>query len=225
MTDIQTHIDLGVFGNFPGLAGSVEQGSEAWRQARIGRATASRVADIVATNAKGYAASRANYCAELVLERMSGVPAERFKNAAMVWGTETEPQARDAYAFMAGVTVEQVGFIQHPTIELAGASPDGIIGDDGLVEIKCGNTATHIELLRFHKISDRHITQMQFQMATTGRQWCDYVSFDPRMEPKYQLWFKRVPRNDMVIDRLNKEVVLFLSEVDAAIADLRKQYG
>lgn len=204
----------------------VEQGSEAWIQQRLGKATASRIADIIATTKSGYSTSRANYAAELITERLTDTPASDYKNAAMQWGTENEPLARRAYEFFRERTVEQVGFIDHPTIEMSGASPDGLIGADGLVEIKCPyKTAIHINTLLSEKIPSEYITQMQWQMCVTGRQWCDFVSFDPRMPDTMKLFTKREPRDNMVIDRLEKEVKLFLKEVDETIRKLQNAYG
>jgi len=145
----------------------LEQGTPEWHAARCGRITASRIADLMAKGRSGSpSASRANYMAELIVERLTGLPAKSFTNAAMQWGTETEPEARSVYAFHTGAVVVQVGFIPHPLMpDDAGCSPDGLIGDDGLVEIKCPNTATHIEILKTGKIPQKYIYQMQWQMA------------------------------------------------------------
>ena len=153
------------------------QGSEEWLRARVGKVTASRVHDIVATTKSGgFTAGRKNYLAELVTERLTGEPAPKYQNGAMAYGIETEPEARAAYAFQADVDIEEVGFVEHPTIANAGCSPDGLVGGDGLIEIKCPNTATHLEILLTGKIDVEYIDQMQFQMACTGRKWCDFVS-------------------------------------------------
>ena len=124
----------------------MEQRSAEWHAARLGKVTASKVADVVARTRTGYAASRANYMAQLVCERLTGKPTEGFSNAAMEWGVEQEAAARDAYSARVGELVTEVGFIDHPTIKMAGASPDGIVGA-GIVEIKAPSTATHIEYL------------------------------------------------------------------------------
>jgi putative phage-type endonuclease len=198
------------------------QGSPAWFAARLGKVTASRVADLTATTKTGWGASRKNYAAELVAERLTGVSAIGFSNAAMQWGTETEPQARDAYGFFHDADVSQVGFVPHPVIQMAGASPDGLVGEDGMVEIKCPNTSTHIDTLLGAEIPSKYFTQMQFQMACTGRQWCDFVSFDPRMPENLRLFTKRVPRDPDVIDALESAVRVFLAEIDATVAALGK---
>lgn len=201
------------------------QGSEEWHKARLGKVTASRVADVTAKTKTGWGASRANYMAELLAERLTGVPAEQYQNAAMKWGTDTEAEARAAYAFMRDAEVLTVGFIDHPKIAMTGASPDGLIGDDGLVELKCPNTATHIDTLLGDAIPTKYITQMQWQMACTGRQWCDWVSYDPRLPGSMQLFVHRVPRNDETIADLETLISDFLAELDAKVAALNERYA
>ena len=196
------------------------QGSTEWFYQRMGKVTASRVADVIAKTKTGYSTSRDNYMAQLVCERMTGKPAESFSNSAMQWGTDTEPFARAAYEATQGVMVEEVGFVRHPTIEWAGASPDGLVGDDGCVEIKCPNTLTMIETLLSQKVPGKYITQMQFQMACTGRKWCDYVSFDPRMPAKAQMFVRRVDRDDEYIAEIEAEIVKFLAEVESQVQKL-----
>lgn len=201
--------------------GGAPQGTEEWRQARAGSVGASSIADLTASlKGGGYGASRANLMARIIAERMTGVPAEGFTNAAMQHGTECEPQARSAYAFMADVDVVEVGIIRHPTIEGTHASPDGLVGADGLVEIKCPQTATHIDTLLSGKVADKYVQQMQWQMACTGRQWCDFVSFDPRMPGDLQLFVKRIERDAARIAELEDAVRLFLMETQAKITKL-----
>lgn len=200
----------------------MDQKSEEWFAARLGKVTASRVADVIAKTKTGYSASRENYMAQLVVERMTNTQAESYNNAAMQWGTDQEPFARAAYEIKQGVMVEETGLVDHPTIEMAGASPDGLVGDDGLVEIKCPNTATHIDTLLTQTVPAKYNTQMQFQMACTGRQWCDFVSFDPRMPAKAQLFVKRVPRDDQFIKEIEAEIKKFLVEVSAKVDQLNK---
>ena len=200
----------------------MEQRTKEWFAARCGKVTASRVADIIAKTKTGYSASRENYLAQLVCERMTGKPAESYSNAAMQWGTDQEPFARAAYEAAKDVLVEEMGFAVHPTIEGAGASPDGLVGEFGLVEIKCPNTATHIQTLLDQKIPEKYITQMQWQMACTKRNWCDFVSFDPRMEEGLQLFIKRVEYHPMYVAELEKEVIYFLMEVEDKINKLNK---
>jgi putative phage-type endonuclease len=200
----------------------IEQRSDEWFAARIGKVTASRVADVIAKTKTGYSATRDNYMAQLVCERLTGEKGESFTNAAMQHGTDTEPLARAAYEAHADVLVDEVGFVPHPSIIMAGASPDGLVGDDGLLEIKCPNTATHIETLLFQNVPSKYNTQMQFQLACTGRSWCDFVSFDNRLPQELQLFVKRVPRDDLFIKQAEAEIVRFLNELDIKIAQLMK---
>ena len=199
-----------------------EQRTEEWFSQRLGKVTASRVADVMAKTKTGYSASRENYMAQLVVERLTQTKAESFTNAAMQWGTDQEPFARAAYEAAQGVMVEEVGFMSHPDIEMAGASPDGLVGDDGMVEIKCPNTAGMIEALLTQKVPAKYFAQMQMQIACAGRQWCDYVVFDPRMPVKAQLFVKRVPRDDVFIKEMETEIVKFLSEVNAQVQQLNQ---
>ena len=196
------------------------QGSSEWLAARCGMVTASRVADVIAKTKVGWGASRGNYMAELIAERLTGQPAQSYTNAAMQWGTETEPQARAAYEFFRDATVVQVGLVPHPTIPMTAASPDGLVGDDGLVEIKCPNTATHIDTLLGQSVPGKYGTQMQWQMACTCRQWCDFVSFDPRMPAHLSLFVKRVFRDDKAIAELESAVTEFLAELDGKVKEL-----
>jgi putative phage-type endonuclease len=196
------------------------QGSEAWRRERIGKVTASRVADLMAKTKSGWGASRKNYMAELIAERLTGVPAESYMSTAMQHGVDAESQARAAYEFFCDVQVERVGFIEHPLLKMSGASPDGFVLGDGLVELKCPNTATHIETILTREIPSKYITQMQFQMACTGRAWCDFVSFDPRMPEHLRLFTKRVLADVPYITDLEREVRAFLAEVDTTLKAL-----
>jgi putative phage-type endonuclease len=200
----------------------VIQGSPEWFAARCGKVTASRVADIIAKTKTGPSASRENYLAQLVCERMTGKPAESYSNAAMLHGVEQEPFARAAYESAKDILVQEVGFVVHPSIEDAGASPDGLVGLFGLVEIKCPNTATHIQTLLDQKVPEKYNTQMQWQMACTQRQWCDFVSFDPRMAEGLQIFIKRVEFDPIYVAQLEKEVINFLMDVEEKIQKLNK---
>ena len=201
----------------------VEQGTPEWFAARLGNVTASRVADVIAKTKSGYSASRENYMAQLICERMTGTVAESYTNAAMQWGSETEPLARAAYESIADVLVDEVGYVQHPRIERAGASPDGLIGLFGLLEIKCPNTATHIDTLISEQVPTKYITQMQWQMVCTGRAWCDFVSFDPRLPNGLQVFVKRVEFDTEYAATLEIEVVKFLAELDTKISKLNER--
>jgi len=190
----------------------MEQRTEEWFAARLGKVTASRVADVLAKIKSGESASRKNYKMELVVQRLTNKAGESFTNAAMEWGTEQEPFARMAYEAHTGTFVKEEGFVDHPTIEGFGCSPDGIVGE-GLIEIKCPNTANHIETVLENKAPSKYIPQMQCQMAVTGAKWCDFVSFDPRVPEDLQLLVVRVDRDQEYIDLMEVEVKQFLSEV------------
>ena len=198
----------------------VEQRSDAWFSARLGKVTASRVADVIAKTKSGYSASRDNYMAQLICERLTGQQGESFTNAAMTWGTETEPLARSAFEAYADVMVEEVGFVPHPSIEMSGASPDGLVGLFGMLEIKCPNTATHIDTLLSQTVPGKYITQMQWQMRCCERQWCEFVSFDPRLPQDLQLFVKRVEFDPEYVAMLEKEVIQFLAELDDKVNKL-----
>ena len=201
-----------------------EQNSAEWLAARCGSLGASSIADMVAKTRIGWGASRFNLAAKLVCERLTGTPQESYTNAAMQWGHDTEPQARAMYEFMRDVAVQQVGLVLHPSISKSHASPDGLVGDDGLIEIKCPNTATHIETLLSEDIEGKYVKQMQWQMACCGRAWCDFVSFDPRLPAEMQMFVQRVRRDDEFIAELEREARLFLAEIDKTIATLSDKY-
>jgi putative phage-type endonuclease len=198
----------------------MEQRTEEWFKARLGKVTASRVADVIAKTKSGYSASRDNYMAQLICERLTGQQGESYTNSAMQHGVDTEPLARSAYEALHGLLVEEVGFVQHPTIEMAGASPDGLVGLFGMLEIKCPNTATHIDTLINSAVPAKYITQMQWQMRCCDRQWCDFVSFDPRLPLDLQLFIKRVEFDSEYVTMLEKEVNQFLDELVEKIKKL-----
>ena len=197
------------------------QGSPEWLQARAGKVTASRINDVMAKIKSGEAASRKDYKAQIVAEILTGTPQENgFKSAEMQWGNDQEPFARAAYEIATGAMVDQVGLVLHPTIERGAASPDGLVGPDGLVEIKCPKTATHLQYLVDGKVPTHYQPQMLWQMACTGRDWCDFVSFDPRLPDHLQLFIRRFNRDQKRIDEIESEVRAFLAEVDAILAAL-----
>ena len=202
----------------------VIQGSDEWRKIRCGRLTASRISDALAKTKSGWGASRANLMADLICERLTGLPVESYTNAAMAWGSATEPAARDAYQFYADTEVVQVGFVEHPTIGMSGASPDGHVSDHGAVEIKCPQSATHIETLLGQSVPQKYIMQIQWQLSCSGRAWCDFVSFDPRLPPSMQLFVRRIVRDGAMIAELEKEARIFLAELDAKLAQLTSLY-
>ena len=184
-----------------------------WLAARAGRLTASRLPLAIARTKSGWGASRANLMAELLVERITGQPVPSYESAAMAWGTENEPFARAAYEFYRDVTVDLVGFIEHPRIAMAGCSPDGVVGADGLVEFKCPNSATHIETLLSKRFDGRYLTQCQWQLATTGCKWVDLTSFDPRMPEHLRLFVLRIERDDDYIAELESLAEDFLREL------------
>lgn len=199
---------------------TVIQGSEAWFQQRLGKVTASRLVDVLAKIKTGEAAARANYRAELVAERLTGKSAEGFTSPSMKWGTEAEPLARAAYEAETGFLVVETGMVPHPRIPMAGASPDGLVGADGLLEIKCPETKAHIATILSGAVPSQYVPQMQWQMACTDRQWVDFVSFDPRMPADMQLYIKRVPRSPELIAEYECAVEGFLAEVDHTVSRL-----
>lgn len=199
------------------------QGTEDWLRARLGKVTASRIADVMAKTKTGYSTSRANYASQLVCERMTGVIEPGYSNAYMQWGTEKEPEARAAYEFLHNEQVDLVGFVDHPSIIMSGASPDGLIGTKGLLEIKCPNTATHIATMMDGSPANKYWLQMQWQMACTEREWCDFVSYDPRMREDLRLFARRIERDDKAIAEIAGEVTRFQEEVAAMIDKLNQR--
>lgn len=192
------------------------QGSPEWFAARCGVASASRFAAIMATIKTGEAAERRNYRTDLVVERLTGKPLETFQTAAMKQGIEREPLARTAYESRTGNLVEMVGFCRHDVL-LAGASPDGLIEDDGGLEIKCPERSAHLRYLQQDMEPPEYTWQIQGGMWITGRAWWDFVSFNPDFPEHLQLIVRRVKRNEEAIKKLSAEVVKFLAEVDAEV--------
>jgi len=215
----------------------IEQRTDEWFVQRLGKVTASRIADIMAktksrggeaisrtgNEKNGYSASRATYMAELLLERLTGKPAKSFTSAAMQHGIDTEPRARATYELFTGRTVQETGFHIHPTIPQAGASPDGLIGNAGLLEIKCPQPAAHLEILDKRKVPQRYLLQMQWQMACTGRKWCDFVSFNPDFPAPFDMFIQRLERDDYLIADMEQSVQSFLHELEAKLTRLQKE--
>ena len=199
----------------------IKQGTEEWHQIRLGKVTASRVSDVMSKIKSGESAGRKNYKMDLVVERLTNTPTSSFTNAAMAWGTETEPLARMAYEVHSGNFVETVAFIQHPSIEWFGCSPDGLIGSEGNLEIKCPNTSTHIDYLLAGVPPAKYVPQMQTQMACTGRLWTDFVSYDPRLPPELQLFVVRLDRDEAYIQQIEDEVKQFLDEIKQIYSQLK----
>lgn len=200
---------------------TVTQGSEAWHLMRLGKITASRINDVVAMIKTGEAATRADYRIELVCERLTGKPTEGFTNSHMERGTELEPFARSAYEIATATFVDQVAFVDHPRLKNTGASPDGLVGDEGLIEIKCPAVKTHIKTLVDKKAPSKYMNQMQWQMACTKRLWVDFVSYCPELPENMQLFVKRVERDNGIIAELEAKVLEFDEEVEAVIQQLK----
>jgi len=200
----------------------IEQGTNEWHLLRLGKVTASRITDVLSKGKSGESAGRKNYRMELVVQRLTGLPGESFTSAAMEHGVLTEPKARFAYEAEKQQFVEQVAFVDHPSIKWFGCSPDGLV-NDGLIEIKCPNSTTHIEYLTDQKPPAKYIPQMQCQMAVTGRQWCDFVSFDLRMPDGLDFFVVRLERDQEYIEAMEAEVKKFLSEVDEMFTKLKER--
>ena len=197
----------------------MEQRTTEWHAARLGKVTASRVSEVIA---KGKGATRESYMADLIVERLTGQRVGGFTTAHMEWGTEQEPHARAAYSARTGELVEEVGFIDHPRITNSGASPDGLVGDEGLVEFKCPATSTHLDTLLAGEVPSKHIAQIQWQMACAGRKWCDFVSYDPRLPEHLRMFVKRVGRDDAYIKMLEGEVTKFLAVLEEKLTQLQE---
>lgn len=213
-----------------------EQGTAEWHAQRLGKVTASKLADAIAKTRSGWGASRGNYMTALMIERLTGRPTDFFSSAAMQWGSDQEASARALYEQVTLNEVEEVGFIDHPDIDMTGASPDGLVGDDGMIEIKCPNSATHAQFVIDRKIPDKYMKQMQWQMECTGRAWCDFVSYDPRFHPDFDadnplaplyskktLVIVRVERDEELLAQLRSDVSEFLDELSALIESFERQ--
>ena len=196
----------------------MKQGTDEWFEARLGKVTASRISDVLAAKTT---ASYQNYQAELIAERMTGERYESFTSAAMQWGVEKEEEARKIYAFMTDTDVQTVGLVDHQSIPMSAASPDGLVGYDGQIEIKCPNTATHIKTKLSGNIPKKYRDQMTWQMACTGRQWCDFVSYDPRLPIDCSLCIIRFERDAEALLEMEHQVIAFLEEIEQSIKELR----
>lgn len=195
----------------------MEQNSPEWHAIRCGKTTASRIADLMAKPRVQGEGMRANYCTQLAVERLTGRPMATYQNGIMEEAHEWEPKARAFYSFRTDNAVQQVAFVPHPTIEMAGCSPDGLVGKTGLVEFKCPIQNTHARaILRGGDgIDAKYIKQMQFQMACTGREWCDYVSYNDDMPEKLRGRIIRVKRDAAMIAEIEEAVRAFNLEVEA----------
>lgn len=199
----------------------IEQGSEEWFNARLGKITSSRVSDVMAKTRSGYGASRKNYMMELLCQRLTGRREEGFTSAAMQRGIDLEPLARSAYELHCGEIVQETGFVIHPHYNDIGASPDGLVGDFGLVEIKCPNTAQHVSCIQSGEPDSKYWWQMQCQMFCTDRKWCDFASFDDRMPEELQIFVCRVERDDQAISEMLDECLEFIGELNKLEGEMR----
>jgi len=199
------------------------QGSAEWKAARAGRVTASRMSDVLAKIKTGEAAARRDYRAQIVAEILTGQPQEDgYINAEMQWGIDQEPQGRSAYEIATETLVDLVGLVLHPGIERSAASPDGLVGTDGVLEIKCPKTATHLQYLLDGAVPSKYEPQMMWQLACTGRAWADFVSYDPRLPVNMRLFRARLQRDEARIKALEAEVIAFLFDVDKMLETVRR---
>lgn len=200
----------------------VEQGSSAWHEARCGSIGATAINDIMSSGkGSSESAGRKNYRAAKVCEILTKCTSENYVNAAMQRGTDLEPMARDVYSFVKGVNVDQVGLIMHPYIDKSHASPDGLVGDDGMIEIKVPSPANHIEYLLAGVVPSIYVKQLQWQMACSGRLWNDFVSYGPELPEELQVFIVRMDRDNTMIAEMERAVVDFQKSIDKMIADLK----
>lgn len=198
------------------------QGTPEWFAARLGKATGSRIADVVAKLKSGaYSAARAKYATEVLCERLTGTPLDTYCSRDMQWGKDQEGPARGTYSRRKGVEVFQIGFVDHPEIAKAGCSPDGLVAEDGMIQIKCPTTPTHIATLESRAVPPEYLPQIQWELACTGRLWSDFVSYDPRLPPDLDMIVIRVERDDSMILELEGEVTGFLADLAQREVDLR----
>lgn len=198
----------------------LEQHSPEWFQMRQGMATGSMMADVVTKKKRGdgYYAAREDYMIDLAVTRLTGLMPDRYVSKAMEFGTENEPRGRAAYEMHCDVMVEEVGFAFHPHIKWFGSSPDGLVGSEGVLEVKCPNSATHLGYILGNVVPEQYIPQMKSHMLCAERQWCDFVSFDPRMPKHLQLFVRRLDREEKMLMELEMEVEKFLGELDELMA-------
>lgn len=207
------------------IAGALQR-TDTWYADRCGKVTASPILKVYKKLKNGgYSSEREGYFYQVLAEVLTGVPASGFKNSAMQRGIDKEAEAREAYQRKTNYPVYEAPFIPHPRIERAGASPDGFVGEDGLVEIKAPTAATTAKVLLTDYLDETYAAQIQWQLACTGRQWCDYVVYDDRMPEHLRLYVRRINRDDALIADVEKEVVKFLDEIDAAVATLTQKYA
>jgi putative phage-type endonuclease len=204
----------------------LQQGTDAWRQARCGSIGASDAPSVMRRiKSGGFSADRESLLAAKVLERITNTPVEPYRSAAMLQGTAREPEARMTYALVKGVEVEEIALVPHPFIKSAHCSPDGLVGNDGLLEVKCPQPPAHLDLLLNGQISNDYTVQMQWQLCCTGRMWCDFASYSSDFPGPMQLFIKRVPRDQTLIAELEREIAQFIKEVDRKVEQLSRRYA
>lgn len=197
------------------------QHTQGWWDDRLRKVTASRIGDVTRRLKRGgWGADRDNYLREKVAEWITGKNRDRKKVASLDYRLELEPDARAEYEFQNDCEVVTVGFIDHPRIPNAGASPDGLVGAEGGVEIKCLDSQGHIDLILAGGIDEDYILQCHFGMACTGRQWWDFVAYCPEMPQEGRLWVQRVERDEAKIAEIESDVIEFLAEVDRKVAQV-----
>lgn len=210
--------------NFAGVLFNVEQGTPEWQLLRCGAITASTISDLLSRTKTGWSASRAALIAEKVTERLTGKITDTYQNDAMRWGIEQEPHARSLYSFLHGEATP-TGIWEHQDVKGFLASPDGLVGDEGLLEIKCCSSHVHInDYLLAGKIPLKYELQMQAQLSVTGRSWVDFCAFDPRLPTEMQLWVKRIYRDEKVIADMLDNVRVALVEIENTVSELRSKY-
>ncbi|WP_175869146.1 lambda exonuclease family protein [Bartonella gabonensis] len=205
----------------------MEQRTAQWFQARLGKVTASNIYNVISKTAKGIPTSKyEDYKIKLITERLTGQTSPYYETEDMRWGIENEEDALREYEFIYDTEVTRCGFIQHPTIKMAGASPDGLIDKEGLIEIKCPRSTNHMRFFIDNEIKPEYLAQMQFQMASTGRKWCDFISYDPRFtgdSSHLRMKIKRIIRDEKQIEQINQAVESFLAEIEQEMQKLSKK--
>ena len=201
----------------------LHQGTDEWRLARVGSVGASDAPKVMRKTKTGFSADRDSLLTEKIYERLTGKPWPSFVTAAMQQGIEREPEARTLYSVVKGHDVDEVGIVPHPTIKSSHASPDGYVGERGLVELKCPEARAHMKLLDDGSIPNDHAVQMAWQLCCTGRDWCDYVSYNPDLPIKLQLFIRRVPRDEARNRELEREIARFVEEIDRKVEKLSRR--
>lgn len=209
----------------------VEQGTPEWLQMRCGMGTGSGIGKAIKRigkseknpNGTKYSADREKYLMEVVCERLTGRATEHYVTDAMLWGIEHEPIAREEYGMARGCDVDPGKFAIHDRMKWFGSSSDGLVGEDGCIEIKCPTSLTHLQWVIDGVVPDEHIDQMKAAMSCYNRQWCDFISYDPRMPKDLRLFVRRLERDEPMIVEMEQEVEKFLAEVDVLLDTIKKR--